>query len=492
MITVKGRELLERARVVLYDALAHPGLLEFCRKDAELVSVGKRAGAHSMPQQEITRLLIDYAKLGHEVVRLKGGDPYLFARGAEEAEALVDAGIEFAVVPGICSPVGTSTYAGFPLTHRDLSSSVTFVTGTDKRGQHWSYADWAKLAMASDTLCILMGMRRIEDITRALIAGGRDSETKAAVVEWGARPEQRVAVATLGTIAARVRELGLSNPSVIVVGDVVGLREKLRFFDKGALFGKRLLLPRPAAQARASAKEIRQRGAVAVVMPLIAIEDPEDLAAVERAVASLATYDWVLLTSANGAERLLDAITRAGRDARAFGSAKIGIIGPKTGEPLKRLGLVADLVAEEHVAEGLLLALAAQQTMKRVLLFRAADAREVLPETLRARGIEVDVVAAYQTLRVTGPGVLPLKEELVCGRLDAVLVTSSSMAQALGAALGPEAPELLRNTTVASIGPVTSASLEALGIAVNVVASRYTVQGLLDALEQGYAKGECS
>jgi uroporphyrinogen III methyltransferase/synthase len=286
-----------------------------------------------------------------------------------------------------------------------------------------------------------------------------------------------------------VREVGLSNPSVIVVGDVVGLREKLRFYDRGALFGKRLLLPRPASLARASAKEIRQRGGIAIVTPLIAIDEPEDPLAVDKAVSELASYDWVLLTSANGAERLVESIMRAGRDARAFGQAKIGVIGPKTAAPLQRLGLVPDLVAEEHVAEGLLLALTAQQTMKRVLLFRAAEAREVLPETLRARGVEVDVVAAYRTRRVTGPEVQALRGELAAGHIDAVLVTSSSMAQALGCALGPDAAELLRNTTVASIGPVTTASLEAIGIAVHVVASSYTVTGLLDALERAFAKG---
>jgi uroporphyrinogen-III synthase len=264
----------------------------------------------------------------------------------------------------------------------------------------------------------------------------------------------------------------------------------LRPFDSGALFGKRLLLPRPLEQSRESAALIRAYGAIPVVFPLLSIEEPDEIALVDRAVENLASYDWVLLTSANGAAKLIQAVERAGKDARAFGSVKIGVIGPKTAEPLRRFGLSADLVAEEHVAEGLLLALASQQRMHRVLLFRAAEAREVLPESLRAQGITVDVVAGYRTRRLGNDAAEPLRQRLREGALDAVLVTSSSMATSLVEALGDEAPALLARTIVASIGPVTTKTLERWGVQVTVCAQKYTVSGLLSALEREWvAKG---
>jgi len=331
-------------------------------------------------------------------------------------------------------------------------------------------------------------MRRIEGITEALILGGRGAQTPAAVIQWGARPEQRVLVATLGTLAARVREAGLSNPSVIVVGDVVTLRETLRWYDKGALFGKRLLLPRPLQQAKSTAKEIRRIGAVPVVYPLIAIEDPEDPSHVLGAVGRLSTYDWVILTSANGAERLIAAIRKCGRDARAFGNAKIAVIGPKTAEPLLGFGLTADLIAEEHVAEGLLKDLRAQGEMRRVLLFRAAEARELLPDSLRDAGVEVDVVAAYRTRRLGAVEAEPLRQMFLERSLDAVLVTSSSMATSLVEALGADAKSLLGQVCIASIGPVTTNTLEQLGVTVHVTATKYTVSGLLSALELTFGK----
>lgn len=487
LMTVKGRDLLRSADVVLYDALAHPALLEECRSDAALVPVGKRYGTHTVEQTEIIRMMIEHAKCGRVVVRLKGGDPFLFARGAEEAEALTDAGIRFGVVPGISSPVGTSTYAGFSLTHRDLSSSVTFVTGTDKRGQHHRPEDWHRLAKASDTLCILMGMRRIEAITQTLIEGGRSSSTPTAVIEWGARPEQRVLVATLGTIASRAREQGLKNPAVIVVGEVVQLRDKLRWYDNHALFGKRLLVPRPAAQAPATAQLIRQRGAEPISIPLISIEEPDNEQLVLDSVGNLASYDWVLLTSANGSERLLSALNRLDLDARAFGTAKIGVIGPKTAEPLQRIGVRPDLVAREYVAEGLLEDLLAKGQLKRVLVFRAAEARQVLPEQLRARGIHVDVVAAYRTRSLGARQTVALRESLASRQVDAVLVTSSSMAIALVEALGADARDLLSRVVVASIGPVTTATLEGLGVVVHVTSQVHVIPAMLDDLEGHFA-----
>jgi uroporphyrinogen III methyltransferase / synthase len=483
LITLRGLELLRAADVVLYDALAHPALLEECRDGALLVSVGKRYGAHSVEQPEIIRMLIEHARAGRSVVRLKGGDPLLFARGAEEAQALTEASIRFGVVPGICSPMGASTYAGVPLTHRDLSSSVTFVTGTDKFGKPHESTEWHRLAWAADTLCILMGMRRIDEITAALIEGGRPGSTPTCVIEWGARAEQRVLVSSLSSIAKEVAEQGYKNPAVIVVGDVVTLREQLRWFDNRPLFGKRVLLARAAEQALMTAQLVRQRGAEPVCFPLISIEDPEDETAVDSAVNRLSKYDWVLLTSANGSERLLRGLERCGLDARAFGGARIAVIGPKTAEPLKRFGLRPDLIAKDHLAEGLLRELLTQEPLRRVLLFRAAEAREVLPDELRARGVEVDVVAAYRTRRLGEAQAAPLRQSIERRSVDTVLVTSSSMALALVEGLGPQARNLLADLLVASIGPITSETLVQLGITPDVTASEHTIPGLLDALE---------
>jgi uroporphyrinogen III methyltransferase/synthase len=485
LISVRGLELLARADVVLYDALAHPALREACRPDAELRNVGKRFGEPSSVQETINAEMIALARTGKSVVRLKGGDPLLFARGAEEALALRAAGIPFEIVPAVPSPVGAAAYAGIPLTHRDLSSSVTFITGSDRVGVPWSPESWKKLATATDTICVLMGMRRIDAICAAIVEGGRATTTPVAVIQWGARANQRVVTGTLSTIADVARVAGLTNPAVIVIGEVVALRETLAWYEALPLFGKRLLVPRPSGQAGRTARAIRERGGEPSVLPLIEIAPAPDPAALGAALAHLASYDWVLFTSENGVVRALDALRATGRDARAFGGTRIGVIGPRTGAALERYGLVPDLVAEEHVGEGLARDILKQETPRRVLLLRALSARDALPSTLRAAGAMVDVVAAYETK--PAPGVSTQLRELCEGRLlDAVLLTSSSTAENLVERLGADAPGLLSELTIASIGPVTTRTAEGLGLRVQVTASTYTVDGLLDALERHY------
>lgn len=484
LITVRGLRALSRADVVLHDALAHPALLEAC-KGAELRNVGKRYGEPSSKQDEINQQLIELARAGKRVVRLKGGDPFLFARGSEEALALARAGIPFEIVPGVSSPVAASAYAGIPLTHRALSSSVTFITGSDRAGKEWSPEAWRKLATATDTICVLMGMWRIEAITAAIIEGGRDPNTPAAVVQWGARPEQRVVTGPLSQIAELVRQAGLTNPAVILVGEVVGLREAVRWYDAWPLFGKRVLVPRAAEQAGATAEALRDRGAEPLVIPAIEIADPPDPNALSEAVERLASYDWVLCTSANGVSRLFAAIQQRGRDARAFGAARVGAIGPKTALAFERYGIKPDAVADEFVGEDLA-RVVLERGARRVLLVRALVAREALPEALRRAGVTVDVVPAYQTL----PGRTPerLREALSSGQVDAVLFTSSSTVDNVCSALGDEAQALLSRVTVASIGPITTKRLEARGITPAVTASVYTIEGLLDALAQHFVQ----
>jgi len=482
LIAVRGLEALRAADVVLYDALAHPALRAVCREGAELRDVGKRFGQPSSVQLAINEELVAAARAGKCVVRLKGGDPLLFARGAEEALALVEAGIEFEIVPAVSSPVGAATYAGIPLTHRELSSSVTFITGSDRAGVPWSPDSWKKLATATDTICVLMGMRRIDAITAALVEGGRHPATPAAVIQWGARPEQRVVSATLADIAARSRAEGLTNPAIIVVGEVVALREKLAWFEKKPLFGRRLLVPRPSGQAERTARAIRARGGEPIVLPLIAIGPPPDVAALERAASNVRDYDWVLFTSENGVERFFAVVRRLGHDARVFGQSRVGVIGPRTADALRRFGLDADVIADEHVGEGLARDVLKHGVPRRVLLARALVARDALPNALREAGAAVDVVAAYETSPVLEAGE-ELRRLVAAKSIDAILLTSSSTVEAVVERLGPGAAELLAGVTVASIGPVTTKSAESLGIRVDVAARTFTVDGLLDALE---------
>lgn len=481
LITVRGLSLLSRADVVLYDALAHPALLDACPQ-AELRHVGKRYGEDSAAQDEIIRQLIELARQGKRVVRLKGGDPLMFARGAEEALALVEAGVKFEIVPGVSSPVATSAYAGISLTHREVSGSVTFITGSDRAGKEWSPESWKKLATATDTICVLMGMRRIGEIAQAIIDGGRAPSTPAAVIHWGARPEQRVVTSTLDDIAAAAKRAGLKNPSIIVVGEVVKLREKLAWYDSRPLSGKRIVIPRAAEQARDTASAIRERGAAAVILPMIEIVPPPDTAAFARAVSGLGRYDWVLFTSGNAVDQLRLELERSGRDARAFGAAKVGAVGSKTATALAKLGIKADVVAQEFVGEGLAGAVLERGAPGRVLLLRALVARDALPDALRARGADVTVVAAYETKPLTSSGA-ELRERIENGTADAILFTSGSTVSSTLDALGPDGKQLLERIRIGSIGPMTSRALAAQGLKPTVEATVYMVDGLLDALE---------
>lgn len=484
LITVRGKALLETADVVLYDALSHPALLEFTSPSTELRNVGKRGGQNNPSQAWITAQLIELAREGRRVVRLKGGDPLLFARGAEEAEDLAAAGVDFEIVPGLPSPIAAAAYAGISLTHRDLSSSATFITGSDREGVEWTPDAWQRLATATDTICVLMGMRRLEEITAAIARGGRSPETPAALVQWAARPEQRVLIATLGNIAARARQEGFSNPALVFVGEVVTLREKLRWYDKKPLFGKRLLVPRAEHQARETAAKIRERAAEPVVFPVIRIVDPPDPGPLRTALAALAEYDWVLFTSANGVDRFFAALEREGRDARALGAAKVGVIGPGTRAALERHGIRADVTAREYVGEGLAREIG---DARRVLVARALVARDALPDALRAGGARVDVVPVYQTLPAAADKGAELRSLLESGGVDVMLFTSSSTVENVTDLLGADAAALLAKVTVASIGPVTSDTLRARNVNIDVTASTYTVEGLLDALEARFA-----
>jgi uroporphyrinogen III methyltransferase/synthase len=494
LITKRASRRLAEADLILYDALVHPELLELCRKDAEKLFVGKRAGRASERQSAITERMIASAREGKIVARLKGGDPYLFGRGSEEAEALHAAGIPFEVVPGVSSPVAATAYAGISLTHRVLSSSVAYVTATESTEKDRSSHDWAKLANATETLVIFMGMRKLESLMRLLTSHGRHGDTPAAVIESASLPRQRTVVGTVDTIAERAREAGIGTPALTVIGDVVGLRDALRWYDRQPLFGKRVLVTRPEDRSEGMVRRLRDEGAEALALPAIRIAPPLDHAPLERAARDVGTYDWVVFTSASGVEAFFAELDRQNRDGRAFGSAKICAIGPATAEALRRRGLYADAIPTEFRGEGvaqiIIDAHEGDPRGLRVLLPRAAVAREILPDTLRNAGAHVDVIHAYRNLPTTKETEEAIRHAITEREVDVVTFTAPSTVESIVRILGQDAPRILAQLTTASIGPITTAAAEKLAIRIDVTAESYTSDGLVDALREHFIARE--
>ncbi|HZP30370.1 MAG TPA: uroporphyrinogen-III C-methyltransferase [Acidimicrobiia bacterium] len=467
LLTVRGAELLRAADVVVYDRLASPALLELAPASAELISVGKAPDRVEATQDEINRLLVARGATGKLVVRLKGGDPFVFGRGGEEAEALAAAGVPFEVVPGITSAIAAPAYAGIPVTHRGVSTHFTVVTGHEDPSKARTDVDWATLAGAGGTLVILMGAGRIADIAAALIAGGRSPATPVAAVRNGTRPDQRTTRATLATIA----DAGVRAPSAIVVGEVAAL--DLAWFESRPLFGRTVVVTRAREQASGLRARLEQLGADVLELPSISIE-PLDVA-----LPDLAGFGWVVFTSANGVAAFFDrGLAAAGLDARALAPVRVAAIGPATATALEAHGVRADLVPERFVAESLLEAFPMPAAAgERVLLARAEQARDVLPDGLRARGYEVDVLAVYRT-RPAVPDADAL-ERVRRGSVDALTFTSSStvanFCDLVGAVPDPQ-------PLVVSIGPVTSRTARDRGLRVDVEAGEHTIDGLVAAL----------
>jgi uroporphyrinogen III methyltransferase/synthase len=471
LITVKARRLLAQADSILYDHLASSDLLALAPASAERLYVGKKKAEHALSQDEICALLVERGKRGLNVVRLKGGDPFIFGRGGEEAEALADAGIPFEVVPGVTSPLGIAAYTGVPLTHRDHTSVVTFITGHDVLK-----IDWTKVG-TSETLVIFMGISQFDEIARRIIAGGRAATTPAMAVRWGTRPDQEVIAGTLDSLPRLIHEHSLKPPATIVIGDVVLLRDKLSWYEKLPLFGQRIVVTRAREQASALSELLHSLGAEVIELPTIAIQPAADYGPLDRAIANLRTYDWLIFTSANGVRFFLDRLDAGESDLRAIGG-RICAIGPATRDALERFHLKVDVMAEQYVAEGLLDALAGYDlTGARVLIARAAIARDLLPNELARRGAQVDVVEAYRT--VAPPDLALRVREVLARHPHWITFTSSSTVQNLVDAVVAEA---LSGVRTASIGPVTSATLRKHGIQVTVEASTYTIPGLVQAM----------
>jgi uroporphyrinogen III methyltransferase / synthase len=481
LLTLRGAAALANADVLLYDALASDPIVALAPPTCERIFVGKRGGNHAMPQDEIEALMIARAREGQCVVRLKGGDPYLFGRGGEEAQALHAAGIPFSIVPGISSALAAPAYAGIPVTHRGFNPVLTIATGHEDPAKAESTIEWDELAAPHRTLVLLMAMGNLTSICERLIAHGRAPQTPVAVIQDGTRPTQRTVTGTLATIADVAKRAGLNAPAIVVVGDVVALREELRWYDRTPLFGKRVLITRPAHQADEFARALYARGVEPILASTIAIVPPDDPLAAHRAIDELGHYAWVVFTSQNGVDAFFDRLASLDADARYVGKTKIAAIGSKTAERLHVYGVRADLVPPAFVSEEIARALIeASRDGDRILIYRAQEARDVLPQMLEDADRKPDVVAAYKTIFEVDP---QFAQKVV--RADVLTFTSASTVRGYVELLGGAnaAREAARNKLIACIGPVTAEAAEASGLNVDVVADVFTTEGLLDALE---------
>lgn len=489
LITVKGLEYLRKADVVIYDYLAGESLLDEAPASSEKIYVGKQAGSHMLPQEEINALMIAMAREGKVVVRLKGGDPFVFGRGGEEALALVDAGILFEVVPGVTAGIAVPAYAGIPVTHRFLSSTLTLITGHEDPLKNRSEVDWKELATRAGTLVFYMGTRNLPFITEQLITNGRQSDTPIALIRWGTSPEQQTLVGTLADIAEKAAQANFQPPVLIVIGDVIRLRERLNWYETKPLFGKRILITRSHEQASDLSRRLLELGAIPVECPAIRIEHPADWTPVDRAIADLPTYDWIIFTSANGVDKFLGRLFETGYDLRHLSRIRICTIGPATTDALRRYHLIPDLQPSQNTSAGIVDAFVASGNIEnvRILLPRADIAPSDLPDALSALGAEVRCVTAYRTVRPQ-PNEQAINA-LSNGEIDVVTFTSSSTVRNLVGLLGvDDAINLLNRMTIASIGPVTSKTLRELGIRVDVETDidNVSIPGLIEAILKHY------
>jgi uroporphyrinogen III methyltransferase/synthase len=485
LFTLKGTRCMQEADAVVYDRLAPEALLGYARPEAERIYVGKKPGNPTMSQEEINDLLVELGRAGKTVVRLKGGDPYIFGRGGEEALALIEARLPFEVVPGVTSGVAAPAYAGIPVTHRQVSTSVAFVTGHEDPTKGRTDVDWTKLANGADTLVLYMGVGRLAEISAGLISAGRAPNTPVACVRWGTVPEQRTVTGTLEDIADRVAEAGLKPPAIIVVGEVVALREAgLDWYERRPLFGHQVVVTRARGQAGELSTELERLGAEVYEFPTIEISPPESFEPLDDAIHNLDSFDWLVYTSVNGVEAFVERLRDWGLDLRAVPrDARVAAIGPATAKRLEKAGLRVDVVPGEYRAEALIEALEAGSLAgKRVLIPRARVAREILPEKLREAGAEVVVVPAYQSVP-SSEGGEELSLRLRSGEIDCVTFTASSTVENFVGVFGAEeSARLLSRTRVACIGPITADTARERGLRVDAEADQYTIPGLVEAV----------
>ena len=487
LITVRGLEVLRAADVVLHDRLVPDGLLGEVRSDAVVVNVGKTPGQTGRSQQEINELLVEHCRSGKTVCRLKGGDPFVFGRGGEEALALAKAGLRWEVVPGITSAIAAPAYAGIPVTHRGVSSGVVVVTGSEDPSGPGNSVDWDAAAAFDGTLVVLMAWRNLPGIVEALTSRGVPGERSAAAIEWGTMNSQRVAAGALNNVAERAQAGGLSAPMALVVGDVAALRSELAWFDKRPLFGKRVLVTRARSQASRLAESLEAQGAETVQAPAIRICPVVDTEALDAAIGNIGRYDWITFTSPNGVRGVRDRLAALTLDSRALSGVRVATVGPATAEAVEEMGIRPDMSPRVYAAEGLLDEFAAQGIRNgRVLCLRSDIGRPTLPDGLRAAGLEVDEVVAYRT--ETAPDSSDTARRALrdgARTVDAATFTSSSTVTNLAKLLDGDVKPI-NNTVIACIGPITARTAREQGIRVDVVAKRNTIEGLVESLVEHF------
>jgi uroporphyrinogen III methyltransferase/synthase len=481
LLTLNGKQWLGKADVILYDHLVNPDILRFTQKSTEVIYVGKKAGVASMEQEEINQLLISKAREGKTVVRLKGGDPFLFGRGGEEIQAVQKAGIPFVIVPGVTSVTGVAAYAGIPLTHRDLSSTLSIITGSNEKKQGDIHIDWEKIAARSGTLVFLMGARKLPLIVEKLLRFGKNPDTPIAVVQWGTTARQKTWVGTLGTIVEISAQDKILPPALTIIGEVVNLRPVTEWYEHLPLFGKTVVVTRKGDQAESMIDRLRELGAEPFFFPVIETIAPDDWSPLDNALNNLSQYQGLIFTSVNGVRFFAERLKVIDQDIRELKGLRVFTIGPKTAEAVRDLGIRVDVVPENFVAESLI------ESMKniegqRFLLARAAVAREILPEQLRKMGAIVDVVPAYQTILPDTPAD-ELAKRLTAGSIDVITFTSSSTVTNFLALTGEKLLPAIKKAKIACIGPVTEKTAQVAGLNVEIVPEQYTVSSLIDAIE---------
>ena len=490
LITLKGMKCLQYADVVIYDLLINVKLLEHCPAHTEKIYGGKIMGEQEQRQAEIDDLMIRHARAGKMVVRLKGGDPFIFGRGGEEALTLVNAGIDFEIVPGITSAIAAPAYAGIPLTHRDYSSSIAFVTGHSAALKASSSIRWEQLATGVDTLVILMGVGHLREIAERLIQHGRPPDTPISLVHWGTTPQQKTLEGTLVDIAQKAKTVDFRNPAAIVVGEVNTLRKQLGWFDRKPLFGRRIIVTRARAQASNFAECLESYGAEVTQFPTIETQPIPDNAMLDRAIAQLATYNWVIFTSVNAVEYFYRHLRESGKDVRSLSNARICAVGQKTVAALDEIGIRADYVPSESRGAVVATELEGVEGQK-ILLPRASIAADDLPNGLRNRGAIIDAIPTYETVKTGAEGRETLEADLHNGRIDMVTFTSSSTVTNFLEMFDSHPPTaLLDQIHIAVIGPSTAATVKAHGLAVDIVAQKASVEALAEEIIKFYTRKE--
>ena len=488
LITLRGVECLKKAEVVVYDYLANEQLLNHAPEAAERIYAGKIGGRHNQGQDEINSLLVAKAAVGKTVVRLKGGDPFVFGRGGEECEALREAGIPYEVVPGVTAAVGASVYAGIPLTHRDITASVAFVTGQEGKDKYESSIDWDRLSLGGGTIVFYMGVTTLRCNMQRLIEHGRPSDTPVALVRWATTPCQQILAGTLADIADRAEASGFKPPAVTIVGEVVALREKLQWFERRRLCGKKIVVTRSAEQAGEFSAKLAARGATVLECPTIRLVEPESWQLLDLAIRELPNYDWVVLTSVNAVRFFFQRLDTLGFDTRVLAGCRICAVGPKTADEIRLFGIKPDLVPTDYKAEGVVDEFSRLDIQgSRVLFPRADKARDIIPQELKRMGAHVDSPVAYRNIfpdRLPPETLFALEKRSV----DCITFTSSSTVQNLATMLGEELMlDMLKGVAVASIGPITTKSCRDLGLKVDIEPESYTLDALAEALETHFA-----